>query len=85
MATPKAGDNSFGHYAGRINHLLDEQDELKESVKEVYAEAKAAGLTPKTMRRAISTARKAAKDRTKWEKEEEEYDIFLHALLGPAP
>ena len=72
------GDNSkFGDFAERINNLLDERDQLNEAVKEVYAEAKSAGLNPKAMRKAIAISRK---DQEKWRAEESEVEILLHAL-----
>ena len=72
------GDNSkFIDFADRINRLLDERDQLSEAVKEVYAEAKSAGLSPKAMRKAIAISRK---DQEKWRAEESEVEILLHAL-----
>ena len=76
--TPKAGDNSkFDSFAERIGRLMDEKDQIAEAIKEVYAEAKSTGLNPKTMRKAISISRK---DIDEWKAEQDEIDIFLHAL-----
>ena len=79
--TPKAADNSkFETFAERIDRLMDEKDQISEAIKEVYQEAKSAGLNPKAMRKAISVSRKSAEQLEKWKAEEEDADIYLNAL-----
>ena len=72
------GDNSkFENFAERIGRLLDEKEQISEAIKEVYAEAKSAGLNVKAMRKAIGISRK---DIEKWKAEEADVEIYLHSL-----
>ena len=79
--TPQSGDNSkFETFAERIGNLMGEKDQIAEAIREVYVEAKSAGLNPKAMRKAISISRKDADQLEKWKAEEEDVDLFLNAM-----
>lgn len=78
--TPGPGHNSkpnAASYARRIGALLDDRDAIDADVKEIYVEVKAAGLSPKLLRKAIAVSRK---DTAAWKAEneavEELIDIF---------
>ena len=74
------GDNSnerLKSFSERINNLLDEQDRVKEDLKELYAECKGEGFSVKALKKAVGIARK---DVEKWKAEEEELDLYLQSL-----
>lgn len=51
----------------RITRLEDEKKEVADQIKEVYAEAKAAGFDVKALRAAIAAMKKDAEERTEFE------------------
>jgi uncharacterized protein (UPF0335 family) len=78
--TPGPGHNSkptAADFAKRIGALLDDRDAIDADVKEIYVEVKAAGLSPKLLRKAIAVSRKGT---AAWKAEneavEELIDIF---------
>ena len=76
----QAGDNSnerLKSFSERVNNLLDEQDRVKEDLKELYAECRGEGFNVKLLKKAVNIARK---DVEKWKAEEEELDVYLKAL-----
>ena len=78
--TASAGDNSnerLKSFSERINNLLDEQDRVKEDLKELYAECKDEGFNVKALKKAVGISRK---DMEKWKAEEDELDVYLVAL-----
>jgi len=68
--TPGPGHNqpSAASMAKRINALLDDRDGIDADVKEIYVEAKAAGIPVKTLRKAVAVSRK---DVAAWKAENE--------------
>src|SRR6185312_6090391 len=61
----------------RINAALDRVEEERESVKEIYAEAKSHGYIPKMLRKAITRMRM---DAGKRQEEDSILDLYDHAL-----
>lgn len=61
----------------RIERLIEEKQTIQEDIKEVYAEVKGNGYTPKIVRMLI---RKRAKDRAELEEEETLLDLYERAV-----
>lgn len=62
-------------FIGRIENLSEQQKQLAEDVKEVYAEAKSAGFDTKVMRALI----KVRQDPAAYEEFEQLLDLYLKA------
>ncbi len=80
----KKGDNSVGEagkllagYVERIERLQSEIDELKESQKEVFEQAKGKGLSVKVMKAVLRRRRMKPEDRKEID---ELLDVYEHAL-----
>ena len=69
-------------YANKIMRLMDEADALKEDIREVYGQAKAAGFDVKVLRKAITLARK---DPEEVDEERALLDLYLDILRGRSP
>jgi uncharacterized protein (UPF0335 family) len=63
----------------RIEKLEEDKEFIKDDIKEVYAEAKAAGFEPKIMRKVI---RLRKMDDEKRREEEQLLDLYLGAVEG---
>jgi uncharacterized protein (UPF0335 family) len=66
-------------FKDRILNLLTEQDEMKETVKSVFDEAREAGFDPKILRKAIKRIRANPGDHRA---EEEMIDAYVEAMGG---
>lgn len=66
----------LNQFVGRIEALTAERDEMNDSIKEVYDEAKMFGLDKKALRSLISMRKK---DRRKREEEEAILELYAHA------
>lgn len=67
----------------RIETLEGEKADIGDDIKAVYAEAKANGFDPKTIRKVIALRKKSAEER---QEEEAMLDLYLHALgMAPEP
>ena len=64
-------------YISKIENLEQEQDEIAEQKKEVYADAKALGFDTKALRKVIARRKKDAR---KVQEEENMLDLYLMAL-----
>lgn len=70
------------NYMARIKRLHDERKALSDDVAAVYAEAKAHGFNPKTMKAAH---KKLEKDPETRAADDEMLDLYMAALLGEEP
>lgn len=61
-------------YIERVNRLMDEVSDLKEDIKEIYAEAKSKGYDVSTLRKAVKVARKGYQ---KYSEEQDLLDTYL--------
>lgn len=64
-------------FVERIERLGEEQDALAEDVKEIYSEAKGAGLKPKTLRKLIRLRKMSKEDR---QAEEAELELYMQEM-----
>lgn len=65
-------------YADRIGTLEDAREEAVEDIREVFKEAKLAGLDVPALRKAIRLRRKSTRDELR--EERDKLDLYLHAL-----
>jgi uncharacterized protein (UPF0335 family) len=63
-------------FIGRIEKLVEERSIIVGDIREVFAEAKAAGFDAKAIRQMIAIR----KDLDAWKENEEIRDMYLHAL-----
>jgi len=73
-------DVNAGHlraFVERIERLAEEQQALKDDMKEIYAEAKGTGFDTKIIRKIISIRKQ---DREIRREEEEILDLYMDAL-----
>lgn len=73
-------NNRIQHYAERIEAMLDEIEERKADIKDLYEEVKSADLKPRVLRKAIANKRR--KMDAQFEAEVEEYAAALLAMPG---
>lgn len=73
-------NNKVSSYAERIERMLDEIEERKADIKDIYTEVKSADLKPKVLRKAIANKRR--KVDAQFEADVEEYAALLLALPG---
>jgi uncharacterized protein (UPF0335 family) len=69
--------------AKRIVKLEIEKQEVADIISDVYSEARATGLDPKVLKRAIKIARMENKDKAKYEAEEALLGLYLNQLTLP--
>ncbi|RMD91272.1 MAG: DUF2312 domain-containing protein [Alphaproteobacteria bacterium] len=83
MATNRGGvaGDILRSFIERIERLEEEKRGIAEDIREVYAEAKAAGFEPKIMRQVIRIRRLERHER---EEQEALLDLYLHAVEGGA-
>lgn len=78
MADPKGiAGAQLRSFIERIERLENEKSELADDIREVYAEAKATGFDPKTMREIIRLRKLDSADR---EEQEALLDVYMAAL-----
>lgn len=73
-------NNKIQSYAERIERVLDEIEGLKDNIKDIYTEVKAADLKTRVLRKAIANKRK--KVDAAFEAEVEDYAAALLAMPG---
>lgn len=69
-------------FVERVERLHEERADLADDLKQVFAEIKASGYDPKTVK-AVVRIRKAGEE--EWEEASERVDIYLRALKAPQP
>ncbi len=81
MATTRGGvaGDILRSFIERIERLEEEKRGIAEDIREVYAEAKAAGFEPKVMRQVVRIRRMERQER---EEQEALLDLYLHAIEG---
>ena len=77
----KQDSDRLKSFVSRIEKLLDDKDEIVESVKEIYQEVKSAGYDPATLRAVIAARRKNPQ---KLEAAQSLFDLYMHAI-GSTP
>lgn len=78
------GHNILKSIVARIERLKDEQDALRDDIRDVYAEAKSQGLDKTALGTLISIRRKRAKDKTKFDEQDALVQTYM-AALGMLP
>lgn len=73
-------DAKLKSYADRINRTMDELDDGKEVLRDLYLEAKSAGYVPKVLRKAITRQRM---EPAKRQEEDSILELYEAALDGP--
>lgn len=63
----------------RIERLEEEKAEVGEQIKEVYAEAKANGFEPKTLRKVVSLRKLSSEER---QEQDALLDLYMSAIGG---
>jgi len=83
MATNPGGVSGdvLRSFIERIERLEEEKKGIADDIKDVYAEAKAAGFDPKIMRQVIRIRKM---DRSERQEQEALLDTYLHAVEGAA-
>jgi len=76
-----AGD-ALRSFIERIERLEEEKKGIADDIKDVFAEAKAAGFDPKIMRQVIKLRKM---DREERQEQEALLDTYLHAIEGAPP
>jgi uncharacterized protein (UPF0335 family) len=61
----------------RVEKLAEERQAVSDDIKEVYAEAKGAGLDPKAMKKIVAIRKM---DREKWQAQQDIVDKYLISL-----
>lgn len=61
----------------RVERVTEEKDGLTQDIRDIYAEAKSRGFDPKIMRKVV---RMRKMDPDKRREEEEQTEMYLHAL-----
>jgi len=81
MATNSGGVSGdvLRSFIERIERLEEEKKGIADDIKDVYAEAKAAGFEPKIMRQVIKLRKMDRSDR---QEQEALLDTYLHAVEG---
>ena len=81
MATNRGGvaGDILRSFIERIERLEEEKRGIAEDIREVYAEAKAAGFEPKVMRQVVRIRKMERQER---EEQEALLDLYLHAIEG---
>jgi uncharacterized protein (UPF0335 family) len=71
-------------YMERILNLKTEEDQIKEDIKGVYAEAKSMGFDKTALGDAVARIRKLQKDPEKLSERETIRDLYLQAYKDPS-
>lgn len=71
-------------FIDRILRLKEEQDNIGADIREVYAEAKAAGFDKTALGQVVGLLRKKGKDAEKFEEQSTLVDMYMAAYEGPA-
>ena len=77
MSNNEPAADRLRSFIERIERLEEEKKGLADDIREVYAEAKAAGLEPKAMRAIV---RERAMDRADLREQEALLDVYKRAL-----
>jgi uncharacterized protein (UPF0335 family) len=67
-------------YVDRVEKLLEERKETNEVISSIYTEAGGQGFDKGVLRKLIAYRQRLAKDANKVSQEEEQMDIYKHAL-----
>jgi len=70
--------------ADKIIRLMEAADDLKTGIKDRFEDAKNAGYSASALRKAIKVARMDDKQRAKYERDAEQFDLFLAEIEGSA-
>ena len=63
MSEPQAGDNQLKSIVSRINTLMDERQTISDDIRDVFAEAKAAGFDVPALRAIVRAQREDTEKR----------------------
>lgn len=77
VSTTSVAGDQLKSVIERIETLETEKAEVADQIKAVYAEAKANGFDPKTLRRSVSLRKKHEDER---QEEEALLDLYMNAL-----
>lgn len=66
-------------YVDRVLRLKEEQDALASDIREIYAEAKSAGLDKTALGKVVDHLRRVAKDADKVAEQQTIFDLYLDA------
>lgn len=75
-------NTEVARFAARLGRLEEERAALVADIRDVYAEAKAQGLTPGALRKALKIHRLDADKRKKHDAEQMDLELYLAALEG---
>lgn len=81
MTLQASSQAQLRQYIEQIERLEQDKKDIADDIKSKYAEAKAVGFDPKTMKKVIATRKKSTADRTE---EETLYEVYM-AALGMLP
>lgn len=75
-------NSPISEYAQRIGNLMTEREECAVAISEVYADAKADGITVAALRKAIKIARMDSQARERHETEQTDLLLYLEEIEG---
>lgn len=70
--------------AAKIIRLMEQRDDIATEIKDCFEDAKNAGYAVSALRRAIKVNRMDAKQRARFDRDAEQFDLFLSELDGGA-
>jgi uncharacterized protein (UPF0335 family) len=70
--------------ADKIIRLMEQRDDIATEIKDRFDDAKNAGYSAPALRKAIRVARMDDKARAKYERDAEQFDLFLSEIEGRA-
>ena len=73
-------NSPISDYAQRIGNLMTEREECQQAIAEVYADAKADGITVAALRKAIRIARMDTETRARHETEQTDLLMYLEHI-----
>lgn len=79
MSEASPSDKQFRSLVDRILRLKEEQDNIGDDIKDVYAEAKGTGFDKTVMGALVAELRKKGKDAAKFEEAQSVLDLYREA------
>lgn len=73
-------NSPISDYAQRIGNLMTEREECQQAIAEIYADAKAEGITVAALRKAIRIARMDTETRARHETEQTDLLMYLDQI-----
>lgn len=79
MSEASPSDKQFRAFIDRILRLKEEQDNIGDDIKDVYAEAKANGYDKSAMGALVTELRKRGKDASKFDQLQSDLELYREA------